>query len=77
MTAHPTAAHARAWLQRYSLFDQYADLVQRQACSLADAVEAYLWELGFDVEQRRLVTEQLRAASTGRRQNGGQGGGAK
>ena len=49
----PQARHAEKWLQRHVLFDGYCDLVLRGLCSLDEALDSYLWELGYGFEARR------------------------
>ncbi len=51
--------HAEKWLRRHALFDDYCDLVLRGLCSLEEALDSYLWELGYGVkERRRLIAAQ-------------------
>ena len=49
----PEARHAEKWLRRHALFDDYCDLVLRGLCSLEEALDSYLWELGYGFEERR------------------------
>jgi hypothetical protein len=51
----PAPRHAAKWLRRHALFDEYCDLVLRGLCSLEEALDSSLWELGYGVEDRREV----------------------
>jgi len=56
----PLVQQGEKWLRRHALFDDYCDLVLRGLCSLEEALDSYLWELGYGVTERR----QLVAAQT-------------
>ena len=62
----PSASHAANLLRRYELFDQYADLVLRGLCTLPEAVDSYLWELGCPPADREAALSRLRPAPAGR-----------
>ena len=55
----PQVRHAQQWLRRHALFDEYCDLVLRGLCSLGDALDSYLWELGYGIEERRRIIAEL------------------
>ena len=63
LPVEPQVRHAEKWLRRHALFDDYCDLVLRGLCSLEEALDSYLWELGYGVHERR----ELIAASVARR----------
>lgn len=55
------AAHGTRWRHRYAIFDSYADLVTRGLCSLPEAVDAYLYEIGVPAESRRILVAGSRS----------------
>ena len=48
----PDAPDAARWRHRHALFDNYADLVARGVCTLPEAVDSYLWEIGAPKAER-------------------------
>jgi hypothetical protein len=71
----PTVTHAHKWLNRYALFDSYADLAARRVCTLAEALDSYLWELGYAIERRRLMIGRLSLGDEADGDAGGPGSG--
>lgn len=63
IAVEPQVRQAEKWLRRHVLFDDYCDLVLRGLCSLEEALDSYLWELGYGVKER----QQLIAAQTSSR----------
>ena len=51
--------HEQRWRERYQRFDAYADLVHRGLCSLPEAVDSYLWEVGYQIQDRRRLVNAL------------------
>ncbi len=59
----PQARHAEKWMRRHALFDEYCDLVLRGLCSLEEALDSYLWEMGYGYEERReVIARRIRSS---------------